>query len=67
MHLEIAPYLFLGSFIVVCVFNFIQCNICKIEDVKDYSKPNNMTCRKTEILSNLSEKRTIGRLKRKLP
>lgn len=39
MHLEIAPYLFLGSFIVVCVFNFIQCNICKIEDVKDYSKP----------------------------
>lgn len=38
MHLEIAPYLFLGSFIVACIFNVIQCNR-KIEDVKDYSKP----------------------------
>ena len=39
MHLEIAPYLLLGSFIAVCVFNFIQCNIYKIEELKNYSKP----------------------------
>ena len=40
MHLEIAPYLLLGSIIAFCIFNAIQCNIRKIEDVKDYSKPN---------------------------
>lgn len=39
MHLEIAPYLLLGSIIATCIFNAIQCNIRKIEDVKDYSKP----------------------------
>ena len=39
MHLEIAPYLLLGSFIAVCVFNFIQCNSYKIEELKNYSKP----------------------------
>lgn len=39
MHVEIAPYLLLGSFIVASIFNVIQCNVCKIEDVKDYSKP----------------------------
>lgn len=38
MHVEIAPYLLLGSFIVASIFNVIQCNVCKIEDVKDYSK-----------------------------
>lgn len=38
MHLEIAPYLFLGSFIVACIFNIVQCNICKIENLKNYSK-----------------------------
>lgn len=39
MHLEIAPYLFLGSFIVACIFNIVQCNIYKIEELKNYSKP----------------------------
>lgn len=39
MHVEIALYLLLGSFIVASIFNVIQCNVCKIEDVKDYSKP----------------------------
>lgn len=39
MHVEIVPYLLLGSFIAVFIFNVIQCNVCKIEDVKDYSKP----------------------------
>lgn len=39
MHVEIAPYLLFGSFIVASIFNVIQCNVCKIEDVKDYSKP----------------------------
>lgn len=39
MHLEITPYLFLGSFIVACIFNTIQCNIYKIEELKNYSKP----------------------------
>ena len=38
MHLEIAPYLFLGSFIAACIFNVVQCNIYKIEDLKNYSK-----------------------------
>lgn len=38
MHLEIAPHLVLGSFIVTCIFNFIQCNVRKIENVKNYSK-----------------------------
>ena len=38
MHLEIVPYLFLGSVIAFGVFNIIQCNR-KIEDVKNYSKP----------------------------
>lgn len=38
MHLEIAPYLMLGSVIAICIFNIIQCNR-KIEDVKNYSKP----------------------------
>lgn len=39
MHLEIAPYLFLGSFIAACIFNIVQCNIYKIEELKNYSKP----------------------------
>lgn len=39
MHLEIIPYLLLGSIIAFSVLNVIQCNVCKIEDVKDYSKP----------------------------
>lgn len=38
MHLEIIPYLLLGSIIAFSVLNVIQCNR-KIEDVKDYSKP----------------------------
>ena len=38
MHIEIAPYLLLGSFIVACIFNVVQCNIYKIEDPKNYSK-----------------------------
>lgn len=37
MHLEIIPYLLLGSIIAFSVLNIIQCNR-KIEDVKDYSK-----------------------------
>lgn len=39
MHLEIAPYLMLGSVIAICIFNIIQCYIYKIEDLKNYSKP----------------------------
>lgn len=39
MHLEIIPYLLLGSIIAFSILNVIQCNR-KIEDVKDYSKPN---------------------------
>lgn len=38
MHLEIAPYLLIGSVIAFSALNMIQCNR-KIEDVKDYSKP----------------------------
>lgn len=38
MHLEIIPYLLLGSIIAFSVLNIIQCNR-KIEDIKDYSKP----------------------------
>lgn len=40
MHLEIAPYLMLGSVIAICIFSIIQCYIYKIEDLKNYSKPN---------------------------
>ena len=39
MHLEIAPYLMLGSVIAICIFSIIQCYIYKIEDLKNYSKP----------------------------
>lgn len=39
MHLEITPYLMLGSIIAICIFSIIQCYIYKIEDLKNYSKP----------------------------
>lgn len=39
MHFEIAPYLFTGVVITLRIFDIAQCNIYKIKDIKNYSKP----------------------------
>lgn len=58
MHLEIAPYLMLGSVIAICIFNIIQCYIYKIEDLKTKQNPVRATYCNYNLFPHSNNRRT---------